>query len=55
MFILNLHPVDGVWTYVSNIYAESMINMLQEYVLHVNEPNPVLGKCNKNSMDMKVF
>ena len=48
MFILKLHPVDGIWTYVGNIYAESLIHMLQEYVLHVNEPNPVLGTCNKN-------
>ena len=29
--------------------------MLQESVLHVIEPNPVLGQCNKNTKDWRVI
>ena len=47
MFILKLHPGDGAWTYINDTYSESLINMLQESVLHIIGPNPVLEQCNK--------
>ena len=48
-------PTSGVWPFVNNIYAESLIDVLHESVFHVNEPNSVLGKCNKCCRDLEVF
>ena len=50
MFIFKFHLEDGVWIYINNIYSESLINMLQESVLHEIGSNPVLGQCNKNQI-----
>ena len=34
---------------------ESLMNMLQESVLHVIDPNLVLGQCKKNCRDIELF
>ena len=34
---------------------ETLMNMLQESVLHVIEPNPVLGQCNNNCRDVELL
>ena len=55
IFILKLLPVDGAWAYVNNIYSESLTNMLQESVFHVNEPNLVLENVTEICFDMELF
>ena len=37
-----LHPEDGVWRYINDIFSDSMINMLQESEIHVISPKQVL-------------
>ena len=39
MLILMLDPIDGVWACVNNVSSDSLVNMLQEYVLLVSGPN----------------
>ena len=40
---------------MNNFYSESLINRLQESVLHVIETNPVFGQFNKNCRDAELF
>ena len=48
-------PSSGVWPFVNNIYAESLINVLHESVFHVNEPNSVLKSATKIVGTWKYF
>ena len=53
LFLVNFHLVDGIWTYVNNIYSESLINMLLESLLYSVEVNLDLRQCSKNCRDVE--